>query len=88
MQPSSVLCRAQESLQRTRSANSSLANVRRVADKAAAAWAEEAVLAEQRESRQSRTRDVAAELLEEKRRLRTLGDLAFNENPDRGRAEW
>ena len=88
MQPSSVLCRAQESLQRSRSANSLLANVRVVADKAAAAWAEEAILAEQREGRQSRTREVSAELLDRKQRLRALGDLAFNENPDRGRAEW
>ena len=88
MQPSSVLCRAQESLQRSRSANSLLANVRLVADKAAAAWAEEALLAEQRESRQSRTRDVAAGLLDEKRRLRVLSEQAFSENPDRGRAHW
>ncbi|MET0376788.1 MAG: hypothetical protein ABW128_21360 [Rhizorhabdus sp.] len=88
MQPSSVLCRAQESLQRTRSANALLANVRLVADKAAAAWAEEAVLAEQREGRQARTRDVAADLQDEKRRLRSLGDVAFNENPDRGHAAW
>lgn len=88
MQPSSLLCRAQESLQRSRSANSLLANVRNVADKAAAAWAEEAVLAEQRESRQSRTRDVAAEMLDQKRRLRVPGDQASNENPDRGHAEW
>lgn len=88
MQPSSLLCRAQESLQRSRSANSLLANVRNVADKAAAAWAEEAVLAEQRENRQARTRDIAAELLDQKRGLRALGDLAFNENPDRGRAGW
>ncbi|WP_052730275.1 hypothetical protein [Sphingomonas sp. SRS2] len=75
-------------MQRTRSANALLANVRNVADKAAAAWAEEALIAEQREHRQARTRDVAANLLDEKRRLRSLGDLAFNENPDRGQAAW
>lgn len=88
MQPSSLLCRAQERLQRSRSANTVLANVRNVADKAAAAWAEEALLAEQRESRQARTRDVAAEMLEEKRRAGAPGELAFKENSDGGRAEW
>ncbi len=53
MFPSSTLCRAQEAIQRDRSANAELANVRILAGKAAAAWGKEAAFAEQRERRKN-----------------------------------
>ncbi len=84
MQPTSVLCRAQEALHRSRAASTSLTNVRAVADQAAAAWAKEATLAEQREQRQARTRLTAAELVEDEDELDAPGGEMFNENPDRG----
>ncbi|NIJ18707.1 hypothetical protein FHS95_000376 [Sphingomonas naasensis] len=49
--PSSILCRAQEALQRARAAASTLTSVRKQAEIAAAAWAKEAVAAEHRERR-------------------------------------
>lgn len=54
MYPSSVLCRAQEALQRDRAAKAVLDNVRSVANKAALAWEREAVSAERREARHGR----------------------------------
>lgn len=51
MFPSSALCRTQEIIQRNRSANADLANVRILAGKAAVAWGKEGAFAEQRERR-------------------------------------
>lgn len=84
MQPSSILCRTQESLQRARSAASSLANVRHIADQAAAAWAGEALIAEQRERRVPRLREAEVASRDEARRFDALSEEAVNENPDRG----
>jgi hypothetical protein len=75
--PSSILCRAQEALQRARAAASTLNSVRIQAEAAAAAWAKEAVAAEHRERRKLRviaTRDAELE------------SRGFSENPDRGLA--
>ncbi|MGF7152253.1 hypothetical protein FHS96_005924 [Sphingomonas zeicaulis] len=84
MYPSSILCRAQEKLQRNRAAATPLANIRSVAEKAAAAWNLEAVQAEKREQRQDRTRIIALELADTKREQREQRDRSFSENPDRG----
>lgn len=85
MYPSSTLCRAQEEFHRERALASTLANVRAVAESAAAAWGQEAILAEKREARGLRTREVAdlmaARKLEEAAEAR---DRGLSENPDRG----
>ena len=66
-------------------ANATLINVRTVAEKAAAAWGAEAVLAEKRQARQALTSAFRAsqsvELSEEDE-----DELLFSENPDRGLA--
>ncbi len=85
MNPSSTLCRAQEALQRSRAAGTSLENVRTIAEKAAAAWCIEAVFAEKREQRREQTQQMAATLLDGEDRTRDQDDSWFNENPDRGR---
>lgn len=59
MQPSSILCRIQEAQQRDRAAGTTLANVRRVAEAAAAAWAHEALAADRREERLARPHATA-----------------------------
>ncbi len=81
MVPSSVLCRAQESLHRRRAAETLLENVRMVATSAAVAWGHEAVAAERREQRQIKVRHFAeaAALNAELDEL----DLLQSENPDR-----
>ncbi len=84
MVPSSALCRAQEPCQRSRATGTPLANVRTIAEKAAPAWNNEALVAEKREQRQDRTRQIAAHLLEKKRQSREQYDKLFRENPDRG----
>ena len=80
MQHSSSFCRTQEASQRDRAASSSLENVRTIAEKAATAWAHEALLAEQRERRGERLRSAASSLVEEKR---LLGDKLARDNMDR-----
>jgi sirohydrochlorin ferrochelatase len=65
-------------------AGTPLANVRMIAEKAATAWNNEALVAEKREQRQGRTRQIAAHLLEEKRETREQCDRLFSENPDGG----
>ncbi|WP_158298763.1 hypothetical protein [Sphingomonas psychrotolerans] len=80
--PSSILCRAQEALQRARAAASTLDSVRIQAEAAAAAWAKEAVAAEHRERRKLRviaTRDAELATAAQDTRI-------FSENPDRGLA--
>ena len=83
MNPSSTFCRAQEMLQRGRAADALLANVRVIAEKAASAWAHEALCADKREQRQERTRLIAETLFEEKQQLNEQNDRLFSENPDR-----
>jgi hypothetical protein len=84
MIPSSVLCRTQEDLHRRRAADTSLENVRLVANNAAAAWAKEAIAAEHRERRQTRVREFAEAANALKVDLDGGDDLLPNENPDRG----
>jgi hypothetical protein len=86
MIPSSVLCRTQEDLHRRRAADTSLENVRLVANNAAAAWAKEAIAAEHREKRQTRVREFAEAASVPKAGLGGSDDLLPNENPDRGLA--
>ena len=84
MRPSSDLCRAQEARQRVIAASANLANVKSIANAAAAAWAKEARQADLREGRKS--------LAAEARRTHASGgsflfDGSPSENPDRGFAE-
>lgn len=51
MNLTSAFCQAQAALQRERAANSNLSNVRRIAEKAMAAWTVEGAFAEARERR-------------------------------------
>ena len=86
MIPSSALCRTQEDLHRRRAADTSLENVRLVANDAAAAWAKEAIAAEHREKRQSRVREFAEAASARQAKLGGGDDPLPNENPDRGLA--
>lgn len=83
MKLSSVLCRSQEAFQRERAVTASLANARIVAERAATAWAREAVDAEQREARDIRSLAIA-ELLAVKKQRSCDDDRSSSENPDRG----
>lgn len=83
MIPSSVLCRTQEALHRSRAAETPLANVRRVAEAAAAAWGQEATIAERREKRHRE--QLAA--TEDSRRQTAQQERSSSENPDRGFAD-
>jgi len=80
--PSSVLCRAQESLHRRRAADTLLENVRIVATSAAVAWGHEAAAAERRERRQETARLLAEAAAAQNAELEEL-DLLLSENPDR-----
>jgi len=80
MQPSSILCRAQEAAQRSRAADTTLDNVRRQATKAADAWAKEAIDAENRENRLARSRVVAEEAADRRAALGITGDEAENDD--------
>jgi|GEM_PF-3193654 len=80
MQPSSILCRAQEAAQRSRAAAATLDNVRRQAIKAADAWAKEAIDAEQRETRLARSRIVAGEAAGRRAALGMVDDKAENDD--------
>jgi hypothetical protein len=84
MQPSLILCRAQEARQRALADESTLENVKLVAFAAAAAWAKEAKIAEQREDRKLRSR--AAALALSAGEPPSLRERSFSENPDRGHA--
>jgi hypothetical protein len=83
MELSSMLCRAQEGVQRDRAASASLENVRIVATKAAVAWGLEAVAAEHREVRDARPAAADPERSNGKR-LHREREATFSENPDRG----
>jgi len=84
MYPSSTLCRTQEEFHRTRADTTTLANVRTIAESAAAAWGLEAVAAERREARGAKTRELAELLAAQKREAageaaRDAGDTADRE---------
>ena len=81
MQITSAFCLAQQATHTQRAAESSLANVRTIATRAAAAWGVEAVLAARREARVVK-RQVAATNL-----LAIAEEPLFSENPDRGFAD-
>jgi len=86
MTPSATLCRAQQALQLRRAQNAPLGNVRTIAQKAAAAWAVEAVFAEERDRRRERRVVLAAEETSRQRLANAELDRQISENPDRGRA--
>lgn len=86
MQPSSVLCRAQEAHHRALARAASLDNVRRVASAAAAAWAKEGLAADLREDRKLRARALA-EATTPPIEPPSAGARALSENPDRGHAD-
>lgn len=65
MRPTAALCREQESLQRIKAANAPLENSRKIARGAAEAWAAEAILAEQRDSKQTPLDRLDTEIREE-----------------------
>lgn len=77
MYPTSTLCRTQEARQRALASDTMLDNVRRIAENAAAAWANEAVVAERREARHARSSETAGLELQADR------DRNASENPDR-----
>ena len=84
MNISSVLCREQEAIQRQRAATSTLANVRLVAERAAAAWSIEAKAAEAREARQQRSLLLKATESGDEAGLQDNRNRGLSENPDRG----
>lgn len=84
MQPSSILCRAQQARQHDLAAGTTLVNVRRVATLAAAAWAKEALAADKREQRTANRKHVAEAAASLHLELPRPEDRAFSENPDRG----
>ena len=93
MAPTSDFCRAQEALQRKRATETTLANVRAIAEKAADAWAVEGRLANGREQRQARGKSTAIDVTEidlteeeEAEDAEDARERAFSENPDRGQA--
>jgi hypothetical protein len=86
MVPSSILCRAQESLNLRKAADTVLDNVRRVATEAAAAWGKEAIAAERREERQVKVRAVADAAGTRRAGTAAPDEMAVSENPDRGHA--
>jgi hypothetical protein len=80
MYPTSTLCRTQEAHQRALASGTTLDNVRRIAENAAMAWANEALVAERREARHARSCEVAG--LEQQ----ADRDRFASENPDRDMA--
>lgn len=85
MSTSSSFCRAQESLQLARAADTPLENVRQISLHAARAWGKEALIAEQREERHTRARAVLA-VAPAPDATPTADDQMVSENPDRGQA--
>jgi len=85
MQPTAIMCRAQQARQLTLAANAVLPNVRAIATTAAAAWAKEALDADKRDKRAAVRQGAtdAAKALE----LVAHKDRGLSENPDRGFAD-
>jgi len=85
MQPSLTLCRAQEAHHLALSRAATLANVKAIADAAAAAWAKEGLAAEARDKRRLRSlASTAAQPLSDVLEPVELGEPS--EMPDRGNA--
>jgi hypothetical protein len=84
MQPSSILCRAQEAHHHALARAATLDNVRLIATAAATAWAKEGLAAGLREDRKLRTRSEAHAALAEPPHAGLRG---LSENPDRGHAD-
>jgi len=84
---SSEFCRAQESVQRRRAAETPLENVRLIATGAAAAWAKEAVSAESREARRLHDRAAPQAAGAGKAAHDPWIDPSPSENTDRGFAD-
>ena len=85
MEPSSATCRAQEALHRSRAATAALPNIRLSSERAAAAWANEAIYADRREERRDANRRLQASGSMDRAELRAV--QGFSENPDRGLAD-
>jgi hypothetical protein len=83
MHLSSTLCRTQHSYQRDRAATAQLANARLIAGAAAKAWEREALAAEEREERQSRTRTLTKAIPIYEPQPSSALDRLLSENPDR-----
>lgn len=86
MQPSSILCRAQEAHHPALARAATLDNVRFVANAAAAAWAKEGIAADLREDRKQRTRAFADAQIALRQPVRAEFRV-LSENPDRGHAD-
>ncbi|NIJ35306.1 hypothetical protein FHS98_003710 [Sphingomonas oligoaromativorans] len=84
MELSSMMCRAQEALHRDRATNAALENVRSVAIKASAAWGNEALAAERRETRRNR---MPAPVAPQEPHSVNEEVRQYSENPDRGFAD-
>jgi len=86
MEPSLILCRAQEARQRALAgAAATLENGKLIANLAAAAWAKEGAAAERRENRKLRTR-AFLEAGRTQDESPSVEDRSLSENPDRGHA--
>ena len=86
MQPSSILCRAQEAHHHALARAATLENVRQVANAAATAWAKEGAAADMREGRALRARAlVGAQAAQYEPSPADIRGLS--ENPDRGYAD-
>lgn len=85
MYPSARLCRDQSAIQTARAEASSLANVRKLATAAAAAWSKEGDAADKREARQETVKAQSAlnALLARQAEM----DRQLSENPDRGMSD-
>lgn len=83
MEPSSSLCRAQETYHRDRAASTTLENVRNLAHTAADAWGNQARSAERREARREAARTLADVGLG--RKQFHCDEMIVSENPDRER---
>lgn len=86
MLPSSEMCRVQEAYQRDRAACTEFENVRVIAEKAANAWRQEGILAEDREARRIKVR-ANAKVIALRRQQTKEADRLLSENPDRGFAD-
>ncbi len=85
MQPSSILCRAQEARHHALAGAATLDNVKLIARAAAAAWAKEGAAADLREDRKLRTQ-AFAEAHAGPIEPPSSHERALSENPDRGHA--
>lgn len=82
MLPSATLCRTQQAYHRERARTASLDNVRKIANDAVVAWGKEAEIAEDREARRVRTREIA-DLIASGKLVAVYDADVPSENPDR-----